>query len=93
MPSFEFCAFRFLDQWEESESALHNAIRSAPTEKDVCKALSYFQVARSSEGLKEPTNAAFILQSLIAVRADAGYPDLDNLVEQLEKHPANDAAR
>jgi hypothetical protein len=28
MPSFEFCAFRYLAQWEESEYALHNAIKS-----------------------------------------------------------------
>jgi hypothetical protein len=70
MPSFEFCAFRFLAQWEESECALYNAIRSAPTEKDIHKALSYFQVARNFEGLKEAANAAFILQSLLGVRAN-----------------------
>jgi hypothetical protein len=70
MPSFEFCAFRFLAQWEESEYALYNAIRSTPTEKDIRKALSYFQVARNFEGLKEAANAAFVVQSLLEVRAD-----------------------
>jgi hypothetical protein len=85
MPSFEFCAFRFLSQWEESEYALYNAIRSTPTEKDIRKALSYFQVARNFEGLKEAANAAFIVQSLLEVRADQTLPSPHEKVHQLVK--------
>lgn len=88
MPSFEFCAFRFLTQWEESEYAFYNAIRSAPTEKDIRKALSYFQVARNFEGLKEPA-AAFILQCLVDVRADQApsspHEKVNKLAEIFEK--------
>lgn len=42
IPSYEFCAFGFLNQWLESELELHTAISSAPTENDICKALAYF---------------------------------------------------
>ena len=85
MPSFEFCAFRFLAQWEENEYALYNAIRSTPTEKDIRKALSYFQVARNFEGLKEAANAAFVVQSLLEVRADQALSSPPEKVHQLVK--------
>ncbi len=85
MPSFEFCAFRFLSQWEESEYALHNAFRSAPAEKDIRKALSYFQVARNFEGLKEPATATFILQCLTEVRSDRALSSPHEKVDKLAK--------
>src|SRR5713226_8680421 len=70
MPGFEFCAFQFLAQWQEDECALYNAISSAPTEKDIRNALSYFQVARNFSGLEKSENIAFIVRSLIEVSND-----------------------
>ena len=67
-PRFEFCAFRFLSQWQEDESALHSVISATPTKDSIRKALSYFQVARNFKGLKNDENASFILESLLEVR-------------------------
>jgi hypothetical protein len=65
--------------------ALYNPIRSTPTEKDIRKALSYFQVARNFEGLKEAANAAFGVQSLLEVRADQALSSPHEKVLKLVK--------
>jgi hypothetical protein len=83
IPGFEFCAFRFLAQWQEDEYALYNAISSTPIEKDIRKALSYFQVSRTFEGLKEPAKVAFILNSLLKVRADQSLATPQEKVSKL----------
>ena len=46
-PTFEFCALKFLIQWQRYESALHTAFSQAPTECDIDAALKFFRVARS----------------------------------------------
>lgn len=58
---------------------------STPTEKDIRKALSYFQVARNFEGLKEAANAAFIVQSLLEVRADQALSSPHEKVHKIVK--------
>ena len=71
MPGFEFCAFRFLIQWQEDEQKLHAAISSStPAATDIRGALSYFQVARNFRDLDQPEKTAFVLNSLLEVRAD-----------------------
>jgi hypothetical protein len=71
VPGFEFCVLRFLEQWHENEQELHKAIASsAPSTKDIRKALTYFQVARNFKDLDLPEKAAFVLNSLLEVRAD-----------------------
>jgi hypothetical protein len=86
-PSFEFCAFSFLTQWQESECALHRAISTVPTVEDIRKALNYFQVARTLKGLNEPGRADSILDCLIAVRDDqtlqSPHEKVDRLASEL----------
>lgn len=83
LPTFEFCAFRFLTQWQEDEHTLYSAFTATPTPKDIRKALTYFQVARNFPGLKEPAKADFILTSLQKVRADPALSTPDDKVNRM----------
>lgn len=49
---YEYCALRFLTQWERKERSLYEVISRAPSANDVRKALRYFQVARGFRGLR-----------------------------------------
>ena len=72
LPRFEFCAFRFWNQWHDEESSIYKAISITPTEQDVRNALNYFQVARTFKGIgKDPNIAIFIRRCLMQVRSDA----------------------
>ena len=51
-PPYEYCALRFLTQWERKERSLYVVISRAPSADDVRKALRYFQVARGFRGLR-----------------------------------------
>jgi hypothetical protein len=86
-PSFEFCAFSFLRQWQENECALHSAISSAPSEDNVRKALGYFRVARTFKDLV--ANLTVILHSLNGVRRDqtlsTPHEKVDRLAECLSR--------
>lgn len=67
---FEFCALRYLLQWQGKEKALHaNLQASAPDLLHVRRALRFFQVARNFAGLKKDTNAAVVRDKLVAVRS------------------------
>jgi hypothetical protein len=46
---FEFCALRFLIQWEQREKSLHQQIADNPSLLHIRSALRYFQVARTIE--------------------------------------------
>jgi hypothetical protein len=84
MPGFEFCAFRFLIQWQEDEQKLHAAISSStPAATDIRGALSYFQVARNFKDLNQPEKTAFVLNSLLEVRADQTLQTPDAKVARL----------
>jgi hypothetical protein len=82
-PSFEFCAFSFLTQWQESECALHSAISTVPDAENIRKALNYFQVARTFKGLNEPGKVDVILDRLIAVRDDSTLESPHEKVDRL----------
>ena len=69
-PTFEFCAFRFWNQWRDEETSLYDAISAAPIAQDIRKALNYFQVARTFKGIGLDGNADYILDCLIRVRHD-----------------------
>ncbi len=85
-PEFEFCALRFLTQWQESESALFKAIRNpAPTEENIRRALAYFQVARSFKGINDAGNTAFIRKSLINVREREALSSPEARVDSLAR--------
>ena len=83
-PSFAFCAFSFLAQWQESECALHKALSSShPTEDDILKALSYFQVSRTFKGLREPGNTKIVLDAFIHIRDDRTLLTPEEKVDRL----------
>ena len=68
---FEFCATRFLRQWESRERELHSSISTNPTAAGVIKALRYFQVARNFKGLKHDSSISEkILNALILIKDD-----------------------
>lgn len=67
----EFCAARFLRQWEKREEALFNSISTRPTDAPLIEALRYFQVARNFARLtKDPSSAKRIRETLLKVRSD-----------------------
>lgn len=66
---YEFCALRFLIQWERSEKALSSAMQHAPTIDAIRKSLKYFQVARNFPGLKEDSQTKIILKAIASVDA------------------------
>ncbi|MGZ0079706.1 hypothetical protein [Methylomonas sp. YC3] len=61
---FEFCALRFLLQWERSEKSLHREMKGTPSIADIRKSLRYFQVARNFSGLKDDGRAQMVSQAL-----------------------------
>lgn len=67
---YEYCALRFLIQWERNEKALHNAMHNARSIDAIRKSLKHFQVARNFKGLKEDDQAAVILQAINSVEAE-----------------------
>lgn len=52
-PPYEYCAARFLNQWESKERPLHAVLSGNPTPIEVRRALQYFQVARGFAGLSQ----------------------------------------
>ncbi len=64
---FEFCALRFLLQWEKSEKSLHEQVAGTPSLDQIRSALRYFQVARTFKGLKSNEAAQAVADALIAV--------------------------
>ena len=51
-PPYEYCALRFLMQWERKERIIHEELSRSPSPQNVRKALGYFQVSRGFPGLK-----------------------------------------
>jgi hypothetical protein len=67
---FEFCALRYLLQWQRKEAALHLQIKAASPElPQLRKALRYFQVARNFRGLKHDPRAEVVRDKLQEVRS------------------------
>jgi hypothetical protein len=64
-PSFEYCAFKFLEQWLESEESLFSVISVCPTPESIREALQYFGVSRNFAGVSETEKQKRILQSLL----------------------------
>lgn len=63
-PPFEYCALRFLLQWQQRESALHHQIAGSPSLQQVRSALQYFQVARTFKGLRSDKAAQAVADAL-----------------------------
>jgi hypothetical protein len=53
---FEYCATRFLLQWQRHELMLYEAFSSNPTKESISKALAYFRVSRNFPDLKKTPN-------------------------------------
>lgn len=82
-PSFEFCAFRFWNQWHDEEATLYEAISGKPSDQDARTAVNYFRVARTFKDIgNDASIAAHISGCLIQVRGDA---TLSSPVEKVEK--------
>jgi len=62
-PPYEYCALRFVIQWERHERALHEDISRKLSAEAIRTALSYFQVARGFAGLDE--KAEMVAKALI----------------------------
>lgn len=77
-----FCALRFLIQWLRREHALFRAISSNPTDQDIREALTYFQVARTFEGLsKDPSKLSSIRLALRDIRKRRSLAPVQMVVE------------
>jgi hypothetical protein len=68
---FEYCALRFLIQWEQRERALHEQIAGHPSLQHVRAALSYFQVSRTFADLASDEAAQAVLDALRQVDAES----------------------
>jgi hypothetical protein len=67
---FEFCALKYLLQWQRKEEFLHLQMRSTnPELSNLRKALRYFQVARNFKGLKDDSRAEVVRDMLLETRA------------------------
>lgn len=64
---FEYCALRFLMQWEQRERTLHGQIANNPSLDQIRSALRYFQVARTFRGLKSDQAAQAVADALCQV--------------------------
>jgi hypothetical protein len=62
---FEYCALRFLIQWEQRERTLHDRIAGNPSLGDIRSALRYFQVARTFKGLKSDEAAQAVADAFL----------------------------
>ena len=83
---FEYCAARFLRQWQKREATLYEAISSTPSEDSIAEALAYFQVSRNFAKLREnPKNLGKIQRALVAVRGDEKFPSACNKVMELSR--------
>lgn len=67
---FEYCALRFLLQWEQRERSLHEYIAGSPTLPQLRSALRYFQVARTFAGLKTDEAAQAVSDALLQIDSE-----------------------
>lgn len=66
MAPYEYLVMKFANQWTTREQILHEELsRKIISEKSVVKALQYFQVARTFDGLKTEDNRTFIVENLL----------------------------
>lgn len=65
----EYCAARFLRQWENDESSLCNRISKNPNNEDILNALAYFMVSRNFRGIsEEPRLQRYVRENLESVK-------------------------
>ena len=86
-PPFEYCAARFLDQWERKERPLHVALSGNPSSDAVRKALASFQVARGFAGLsgKAASVVAALLDASNQLDEQNVVTRVDMLADRFEK--------
>ena len=68
VPTFEYCAARFLDHWVRNEDRHVRALRQ-PTTSAIRSSLAYFKVSRGFTGIEENPNVASTVQELILVHS------------------------
>ena len=80
---FEFCALRYLLQWQGKEAAMHISVKKAlPDLNKLREALRHFQVARNFRGLEQDKKAESVRDALLEVRAN-GALSAEDKVESL----------
>jgi hypothetical protein len=83
---FEYCAMRFLRQWEQSEKELFDAVSNNPTGDSISDALKYFKVSRNFKDIsKNPSLKISIKDDLISVLNDKSESGTVNKVNALTK--------
>lgn len=50
---YEYCAFRFLELWENDEKALHKDMQGTPSAYHIRNVLNHYRVARNFKGLSD----------------------------------------
>ena len=50
-PTYQYCAFRFLDLWERDEKSLHGDMQGTPSADQIRNVLNHYRVARNFKGL------------------------------------------
>jgi len=82
---FEYCALKFLLQWEQKEKALHKQIADATAlpGETIRAALKYFQVARTFPGGITEEAAEFIAEALLQVDNDPQFAGPEKKVRAL----------
>lgn len=76
----EFCALKYLYQWQSTERDLYRQIKNDPTQEDLRKALSYFRVARNFPGLNAENNSTPALSALFRIRARQNLSAIEKVI-------------
>lgn len=70
----EYCAARYLQQWQKREELLYERMSCVPHDEDIKNSLAYFKVSRNFTGLKSnPKAIASIRKALLSVRRSQQY--------------------
>jgi hypothetical protein len=77
---FEYCALRFLIQWEQRERTLYVQIAGNPSLAEIRSALRYFQVARMFKALKSDHAAQAVADALRDVDEESTLSPVQKVV-------------
>ena len=72
---YEYCALRFLLQWETAEKHMRSKFQSDLTTSDLRRALKHFQIARNFKGLRSEEVATSVINQLLVISASKKPPE------------------
>jgi len=70
LPTFEFCALRYLLLWSQKEARIHEQMKDSPEVSDLREALSHFGIARNFRNISEDKIARTAIDTLLKVSGD-----------------------